>query len=126
MEAAMEEYTEGVAANADSDSATKERAVRCEQEIKKSFKTHGIDTEEAQLVEASRFATAMISPNLRENKVAFTKLAELMRVMTVGVMLCILAATVLHLEANVLHVEAPVLHLEMPVFHLQTPVCFFI
>ena len=58
MEAATEVYTEDVAANADYDSATKEMAVLCEQEIKKSFVKHGIDTEEAQLVEASRFATA--------------------------------------------------------------------
>ena len=126
MLASMEEFAEGVAANAGSDSATKEGAVHFEQQIKKSFKTHGIDTEEAQLVEASRFATAMISPNLRENKGALAKLAELMRVMTVGVMLCILAATVLHLETTVLHVETPVLYLENPVFDLQTPVCFFI
>jgi len=116
MEAAMEVYTEGVAANADSDSATKEGAVRCEQEIKKSFKTHGIDTEEAQLVEASRFATAMISPNLRENKVAFTKLAELMRVMTVGVM------PVFRLLTPVFHLQTPVFHYVTPVIHLQTPV----
>ena len=62
--------------------------------INKSFEKNGINLEEAMLLEASRFATAMVSPDLRKNTAAFTKMAELIRVMMVSVLLCILAATV--------------------------------
>ena len=62
--------------------------------INQSFEKNGINLEETMLLEASRFATAMVSPDLRKNTVAFTKMAELIRVMMVSVLLCILAATV--------------------------------
>ena len=97
MAASRSEFADANAIETSTESAKKEMAeadAREEAAINKSFERNGINLEETLLLEASRFATAMVSPDLRKNTVAFTKMAELIRVMMVSVLLCILAATV--------------------------------